>query len=213
MTHNNGDTVLTQLRTSQILEAAIALVAENGSDKVRLRDISTSTGLSIGTLQHYFATRDNLLEAAFLEHHERVINSFTAAGASDRDPWQRICRMIDDFCRPESIAHRSKVWIEMVAQARREPAILEAASRAYETWRTVFESAIRDGIDLGQFQPVVSVEDATSAFLAAVDGYEIVFTLGIGNTTAESVNRSLKTLVAALLNFTEQRSPSPATAE
>ena len=204
MTNHNGDTALTQLRTSQILEAAIALVAEHGGDKVRLRDISATTGLSIGTLQHYFATRDNLLEAAFLEHHQRVINSFTAAGASDSDPWQRICRMIDDFCRPESIEHRSKVWIEMVSQARREPAILEAARRAYETWRDVFESAIRDGIDQGQFQPVVSVEDATSAFLAAVDGYEIVFTLGIGNTTAESVQRSLKTLVAALLHFTEQ---------
>ena len=197
MTQTNQDTDLAQIRMSQILEATIGLVAERGGDNVRLREISGATGLSIGTLQHYFTTRDNLLKSAFLKHHERVIASISSAGDKSLEPWQRVRKMLDLLTQDASLLTRSKLWVEMASQASRDEQIREAAHHVYERWRNVFDETIREGIKRGQFDPPLPVEHTTSAILAAVDGYEIALTFQVEDAALIKVR--IEPLISLLL--------------
>ena len=52
-------------RREQILDATLRLVARNGFAGVTLRDVAAEVGVVHGLIRHYFATREQLVAAAF----------------------------------------------------------------------------------------------------------------------------------------------------
>ncbi|MFC9692041.1 TetR/AcrR family transcriptional regulator [Kribbella sp. NPDC056951] len=52
-------------RRTAIVEAVFALVDTGGVDQVTVRRVADQAGVSIGRVQHYFPTKDDLLHAAF----------------------------------------------------------------------------------------------------------------------------------------------------
>lgn len=53
-----------------ILEAVFAIIDEQGADQVTVRNVAKAAGISPGRVQHYFATKDALLAAAFAAVNE-----------------------------------------------------------------------------------------------------------------------------------------------
>ncbi|GAB3931048.1 hypothetical protein GCM10029976_034140 [Kribbella albertanoniae] len=58
-------------RRSAIVEAVFALVDAGGVDQVTVRRVADRAGVSIGRVQHYFPTKDDLLRAASVAINER----------------------------------------------------------------------------------------------------------------------------------------------
>ena len=54
-------------RRAHIVEALLAIVGQRGIDAVSLREVAQEAGVSMGAVQHYFATKDEMLAYA-LEH-------------------------------------------------------------------------------------------------------------------------------------------------
>ena len=52
-------------RRVQVLEATVRVISERGAERTRLADVSRAAEVSIGLIQHYFGSRDDLLAAAF----------------------------------------------------------------------------------------------------------------------------------------------------
>ena len=52
-------------RREQILAATLRLVARDGFARVTLRDVAAEVGVVHGLIRHYFATREQLVAAAF----------------------------------------------------------------------------------------------------------------------------------------------------
>ena len=52
-------------RRDEVLAAAATVMARMGFERMRLRDVATEAGVSIGLLQHYFETREQLGREAF----------------------------------------------------------------------------------------------------------------------------------------------------
>lgn len=50
-------------RAGEILEAAAQLMAERGSDAMRIADIAARAGITKGTIYLYFTSKDELLRA------------------------------------------------------------------------------------------------------------------------------------------------------
>ena len=48
-------------RKRAILDATLRLVAAQGAGAVRLRDVARESGVSVGSLQYYFDSRDQLV--------------------------------------------------------------------------------------------------------------------------------------------------------
>jgi AcrR family transcriptional regulator len=59
-------------RKAAVTEAVLRIVAERGLDQVSVREVASAAGVSIGTVQHYFPTKDEMLTAAFAEVVRRV---------------------------------------------------------------------------------------------------------------------------------------------
>ncbi len=72
-------------RRRDILEAVFAIVDEQGAGQVTIRNVAKAAGISPGRVQHYFATKDALLAAAFTAVNEagaeNVRRRLAAAGA------------------------------------------------------------------------------------------------------------------------------------
>ena len=71
-----------QARRPQILDAAMRAIIEHGFDAVRYVDVAEEAGVAVGTVQHYFASRDALLGAAFLEANRVAVSRTPARSQS-----------------------------------------------------------------------------------------------------------------------------------
>ncbi|WP_280454830.1 TetR/AcrR family transcriptional regulator [Nocardia brasiliensis] len=74
-------------RRQSILEAVFTIVDTEGVEKMSIRNVAQQAGVSIGRVQHYFPTKDDLVAAAFTNIAEvggkRVREQVTAAGTDD----------------------------------------------------------------------------------------------------------------------------------
>lgn len=68
-----------QQRREQIAEAVCRLAARQGLDAVSLRQVAVEAGVSMGRVQHYFTTKDEMLLFAFRTIGERVEQRMRAA--------------------------------------------------------------------------------------------------------------------------------------
>lgn len=65
-TPDNGST------HARILEAALAEIRERGAHQVSFRAVAARAGLSTGTVQYYFGSKDELLEMCLDGYHKRL---------------------------------------------------------------------------------------------------------------------------------------------
>jgi AcrR family transcriptional regulator len=62
----------TQRRRSQLTDVLLSITATRGLDQVSVREVAAAAGVSIGTVQHYFATKDEMLVFAFRQVADRT---------------------------------------------------------------------------------------------------------------------------------------------
>ena len=59
-------------RTSELLDAACRVIAQAGAARLRMSDVAREAGVSTALVHYYFATRPELLRAAFMFADARV---------------------------------------------------------------------------------------------------------------------------------------------
>ena len=101
----------------RILQAAEQLLVTHGVERSRLRDVSLAAGVSIGTVQHYFDTRDRLVAELFDWSSERRLETWLLAASTAGDPWTRLVSLLDASLA-EPLLFRSRIWVEFCAMAR-----------------------------------------------------------------------------------------------
>jgi AcrR family transcriptional regulator len=114
-------------RKREIADALLRLAATEGLESVSLRHVATEAGVSMGAVQHYFRTKDEMLRFA-LEHQakrreQRIVAKLSAAG---RPPTVReIIRtsMIEVLPTDEQSRDEWLVGIAFFIRAMRDPAM------------------------------------------------------------------------------------------
>jgi len=110
-----------QRRESALTEAVMAIVAEHGLDRVSVREVAAAADVSIGTVQHYFPTKERLLAAAYTEAVRRIRDRLDALrlGPDPRANLARVLRQLlplDERRRTET-----RVYVAFAAGAERYP--------------------------------------------------------------------------------------------
>lgn len=88
-----------ELRRAEILAVARKLLVEEGYDCFVMREIAGRTGIMLGNLQYYYASRDDLLEAvirAEFEKNQAEIATITGADRSPRKKIETVTRYLVD---------------------------------------------------------------------------------------------------------------------
>jgi AcrR family transcriptional regulator len=181
-------------RRPQLLEAAARAIARCGFDAVRLVDVADEAGVSVGTIQHYFGSRERLLVESFIEtNRSAVARAEAMVAATEGAPWARIEALVDHFLH----LARWSLWFEIWSAANRNPALREALGAAYEAWRAPLAAAMQSGVADGSFRPDVDTHELAAAVVAFVDGLGVQDQLGVEWLTrdrAVAIVRSLLTV-------------------
>ncbi len=153
-----------------VLRVAVQQIAERGYDSVRLRDVATNAGVSIGLLQHYFGSREELLAEGIELHCNLLLDEWQRLYETEPDAWRRIVGLIDHLSHSHELASRAAIWADFVASASRRPELREPLARVYETWRRLVGEAIDDGVRLGVFELRLGRDDVVDLVIAQLDG-------------------------------------------
>ena len=160
-------------RKTAVLNAALQEIAERGLDSVRIKDVAVAAGCSTGQVQYYFDSRDSLLLAAIRMHSDQVVERIAHAYSDHDTPQQSLQRLVEAYLYTDSLLFRGALWLELTAASFREEKFRDSARHVYESWLRVVTRVIRRGVEEGDFMPEMSVEEASEAVLALVDGFEV----------------------------------------
>lgn len=186
-------------RRRTILAAASDLIAVQGYDGVRLRDVSRRAGVSIGLIQHYFATRDELLAHAIRHLSEELLAQFMHPLPESLGAWERIEELIDRLCAVDDLQEHSFMWVAFGAAVAGHPELRPYLERVYRSWEEYVTEAVRAGINTGELSPVGDVEDVVRIYLAFFDGYEYDMGAGLLAADAQKLAERARLLGRSLL--------------
>lgn len=122
-------------RRQDILEAVFAIVDEAGTDQVSVRQVADRADVSVGRVQHYFPTKDELLAAAFEAINRRGTERIQQRLAleSAADPATTVGVLLDELVprRPEDM-RMFRIAGAFETYALRRPALREQVCAGYE---------------------------------------------------------------------------------
>lgn len=149
------------------------LVAERGLTAVRLVDVAAASGVSVGMIQHYFRSRDALLDQAFHDYCMTVVERMrTAAGTGD-DPWGRVVALCRAATASTRMRQRAVTWLDFVNQAARDPRRRRVVQQVYEAWFDALRTVIDDGAREGVFQLTDDPAVVAEQLVTMVDGLDV----------------------------------------
>jgi AcrR family transcriptional regulator len=190
-------------RRRQIIDAATNAIAAHGFETTRLKDVAAIAGVSVGTIQHYFATKDALFAAAFLDANTRSIGQVRATAAdATPDPWSRL----EAIVRFLSELERWALWFEFWAATTRYPELRAALAAAYASWRAGASEAIADGLASGVFHTRLPADHVAALVCAFGDGLGVQRQLALGWLSADQAADVVLEALSATLGYTSTRS-------
>lgn len=154
----------------RIADAAIRVIATDGFDTVSVRSVAAAAGLAAGTVQHHFASRDDLLSGALARISERQFGRLRALPPAPAPVDQlrlalREILPLDATRREEAI-----VWLAFSAAAPTRPALTVVHRVGVSLMRGMIRSRLREDARLGLLRSGVAVEREAILLAAVVDG-------------------------------------------
>ncbi|UCE42836.1 MAG: TetR/AcrR family transcriptional regulator [Candidatus Aminicenantes bacterium] len=158
-----------QVRTGEIIRAAVDEFLENGYEKTSMESIARRAGVSKGGLYHHFSSKDEILLLANKKLNEPIYTIMQQAS--------------QHLSASEGLNSYIKHYLEYWMDHKREmvfytlsyvklldnPSLWEMYEKYTENTIAFFQDLFQRGIDSGEFYPH-SAYDSAIAFMAAVDG-------------------------------------------
>lgn len=156
-------------------EAVHRLIAHDGLDAATMAAVAREAGFSVGLVQHYFASKDELLLFAYrrltADLLERVAR-ITAAGEAGGQPIRRI--LLDCLCEllPLDAGRRGEHRVARAFHARAMdvPAAAAVAAETAAVLRGRVAQGVANGKHCGEVEPDTDAGLAALEITALVDG-------------------------------------------
>ncbi len=185
-------------RRQAVTDAVITIVAERGLDQVSVREAATAAGVSIGTVQHYFPSKEQMLCAAYAESLRRIRARLQGLqlGPDHRHNMTLVLRELLPLDKRRRI--EAQVYLAFAAAAPTSPALAEIQQGALAELHTALTDAFAQA--WGAEVPRARCRLAAHAAIALADGlalHAVTTTrwLGTGQLTA-----TVDLVLDALLN-------------
>jgi AcrR family transcriptional regulator len=201
-------------RRPQILAAAARVITRRGLTALRLADVAVEAGVSVGTVQHYFGTRERLLMETFAFETERAFERWMSAGADETNAWEQLVALVDIVLDPPTFRERWTRWLQFWAAYARDPKLRRFMGQTYDHWRAPFARAIDEGIASGEFAPELPPAMVVDRTLALFDGLALQVLIEAPGASLERMRTILLSSLASDLGLGQslQKRPSEARA-
>jgi len=192
-------------RRAQILRAALEVIAERGFADTRIADVAERVDVSSALVVYYFKTKDRLLAEAIRYAEDLWYEEGTKRLAAQPTALARLEELVRLTCLPQSdpdmAAEAWTLWLDLWAQAIRQPAVGAVREEFDERWRQTIRQVVRDGQDDGEFA-ALDADDFAVSLSALLDGFAVQIALGDPVVGPQRAFELSMRLAAAHLGFT-----------
>lgn len=124
------------VRRQQIVDAAVRCLAKGGVGAFTVSAICAEAGISHGLINHYFASKEDLLVAVYEKVTDGLADFTRAILAGRHEPEDKL-RAIVDASFSEEIFHEANlsVWLALWGQVRNNPGLRAAHKELYDGYR------------------------------------------------------------------------------
>jgi DNA-binding transcriptional regulator YbjK len=132
-------------RIPEILEASIRVFASEGNIGFTQRRVAAEAQIRLGTLQHYFGSRDTLLLATIEEVARRYLEQYHSLSANTAlSPWARLEAILDDVFDALTASDNvvSPFAFECWCLAERQPAVRELMVKVSKEFQALFSGLV-----------------------------------------------------------------------
>lgn len=190
-------------RSSEVIAAAYALIAEKGFEGLRTREVAERVGINSATLHYYFPTKEALIQGVV----EHLMLELRSSRAQPRNPSSALELLRAEF---DDIRHRLKespeqlvVLTELAVRSWRDPAIARILEYLDERWRGHLVSILKAGIAEGSFRPDLDIPSTANSMMSQLRGLGYL---------GKFDPKQMDTLVAHIARQTEYWVTNPAAA-
>jgi AcrR family transcriptional regulator len=174
-----------------LLEAAKAVLRQNGYASLSTRDVAAAAGMPLSQIHYHFGSKQGMMLALFEYLNAQLLDRqdtmFTDPSLSLSERWDRACDYLD-----EDIAS-GYVYVlqELMAAGWSDPAVAKVIRAGVLSWYHLIRQVVQDAADklggLGPFTP----EDIAALVSNAFIGAESLYLLGLEKKGAP-VRRALR---------------------
>lgn len=158
------------LQRASFAEAAVRLIARNGLEGVTMRAVAAESGLSYGSLFHYFDSKEQLLMHAVrttIGKQTRRVNEYSSQYAGLEALTHLLC---DDAVTNEASRDSWLVWMAFQYQAALRDSFGEMNKELVDGWHERIRALLNDAKSLGEIDRAVDTDIEASALWAYSSG-------------------------------------------
>ena len=165
-----------------------------------IRAVAREAGVSIGTVQYYFATKDNLLLAAYGHVIDEVVARARVIAAADPTPAEYIRALLFELLPLDDRRRTTlQVTIAFTARSTHSPQLTELYTSGCSALTEAIAAALRRAATSGQADAGLDPVRAARQAVALADGLGWHLLCARGALTADDAIAALDAHLAALL--------------
>lgn len=196
------------LRRGELLDAAIAVIGEEGLSRLTLARVAARVGMSAASVNFHFASKVNLLrdtlDAVVVEFHE-TISSAIADHAGD--PLRALEAIIAAQFEPPVFDHgKAVVWYAFSAESSRRDEYRNLSIPRYEHYRGQVSGLFQQLSDAERLYARLDVATITTAFIGLLDALWFDFMLDPESFDPESARSTATKFLHGLIELETPRS-------
>lgn len=161
-------------RRRQIAESVWAIVAFRGFEAVTLRSVAAEAGVSMGTVQHYFTNKNEMIVFACTQFVEQATSGAESLMAQSNDPTapRTVIRAIMHQTMPLSEEQRmgSAVWMAFVTRAAVDDQLAEFIRQAWNGLHEFVSSQLTIAQEADQVPKALDTGLEAASLIAMADG-------------------------------------------
>jgi len=198
-------TELADNRREAILDAAMAIFADQGYASTTIDEVAAAAGISKGSVYNYFKSKQDLFTQLFNQAVLRNEEDVDALVAGPLGAGDKLCMILEYWYQGFAADLKlGRLTLEFWATAAHESQtglLAENIHAAYGRWMGQIERIIREGLDNGEVNPQIDPKTHATLFLGLIDGLMLHAILGIGSTVDDEFMASMKQSVLGSLGI------------
>jgi AcrR family transcriptional regulator len=160
-------------RRRLLAEAVFAVIGTRGFEAVSLRDVAEQAGVSMGTVQHYFPAKQQMLLFALAHMRERVLARMQATLAALHEPSRRdVVRAATAVMLPVDEPGREEACVNVAffSAATVVPEYAQQLRDGYSRILTVTTAGFREAARLGELRDGIDPDREAPALYFLTQG-------------------------------------------
>jgi AcrR family transcriptional regulator len=162
----------TQDRKRELMEIAYRLIANNGLEGFRIRQVAAAASLDNGTLHYHFPSKETLIQSV-VEYllQDLQTNRCDQGTSENRTALDELHLEFEDIrIRLHESPEQFIVLSELAIRSWRDPSIAEMFKRLDDGWYAHLQALLKRGVKQGLFRKDLDVEPCARAIMVALRG-------------------------------------------